>query len=505
MAYPARQQPAKRPSGADSLQDDHLVAALIGNVGVGKTTLFNRVCDAHREAAITDDSCTRTFAKKRVFYDGKVMELYDGPGCNSKEDVFKHSYVLKEGLTFEPLNAIFVAVAYNPRIRNNMGGDFYEAAKVLKPAYYDLVVLLVTKMDQFVPEPPFHTRVEMEAHIRQVFRKDYDVDDVIFSDPRTSHKALFSEMYAAAARRPKLQLQYDDSEFLQFFDMKAWKGREQFDLRRLTKQVEKVCHEWEEGLAHLVRNKAQYTNEEFQDYVYAMIQQNQAQLNDDIYMVFTRRHGEDQVEFDDYAANIELQKVIYRAGREFRDLAKRHLAVNPDASGDWRNAIRRCQFCNEVWVKVEGCDDATNCGARPSTGDPDSSSFFRLVWEKIEGAWRPGKFLLESRKKRAKEQREGKVDRVIGCGKTIVWKDQAVVPQVELDVLFSTQDLENIINSFKLDRTFSRLKAKKQRKIRVWSELDADGRDIVCSPTREDSAEHEENEEDEESDGWHMT
>lgn len=34
---------------------------MIGKVGTGKTTIFNKVCDAKRDADITDDSCTRQF------------------------------------------------------------------------------------------------------------------------------------------------------------------------------------------------------------------------------------------------------------------------------------------------------------------------------------------------------------------------------------------------------------------------------------------------------------
>jgi hypothetical protein len=28
--------------------------------------------------------------------------------------------------------------------------------------------------------------------------------------------------------------------------------------------------------------------------------------------------------------------------------------------------FKRCPLCNEVWVKVEGCDGETTCGNRPT-------------------------------------------------------------------------------------------------------------------------------------------
>ena len=157
-------------------------AIMIGKVGAGKTTIFNKVCDANRAADITDDSCTRQFVSRRVYYDYLSMVLYDGPGCNSKEDTYAHSFVLRHGLTREPLSGIFFTLEYNPRIRNNMGGDFYEVSKILKEEAYDHIIVLVTKMDQFQPDPSFPTRQSMENHIRRTFEADYGMQQVVFSD-----------------------------------------------------------------------------------------------------------------------------------------------------------------------------------------------------------------------------------------------------------------------------------------------------------------------------------
>ncbi|CAD7943378.1 unnamed protein product [Amoebophrya sp. A25] len=499
--------PSTSAGGTPRVGDDNDVmdascprAALIGRVGAGKTTLFNRVCDAHRQAEITDDSCTRSFAKRRVFYDGCAMELLDGPGCSSTEDVYAHSYVLKEGLTAEPLHGIFVAVSYDARIRNNMGGHFYEAAKMLKPEYHDLIVLVVTKMDQFEPDQnKFTTRDAMETHIAKIFREDYGVTRVLFSDRDMSGADLFHAMRdalsfhggssASSAESGKLplpvQLSYSDEEFFEYFDVKAWKGREQFDFHRLKKKVETLTAGYEEGLQHLMENRQKYQQMEFQDLLYALIQQSRVQLEEDIYDGFCKRHGEDQVAFDDYATSIELQKIIHKAHREFRDQVKRYLAVNPDNVCDWRNAVRRCQYCGEVWVKVEGCDGETTCGARPTTNEKRADpSFFRLVWNWVEGRLRPGSFLMRNRNLEHPlaghlTLGEDRSVRKIGCGKSIVWKNQAIVPAAELDQLFSTQELENILSSFKMESRFVALKKKKERKIQVFSKLDKDGCDVL--------------------------
>lgn len=464
---------AEQPARQDSTPP---TAVLIGLVGAGKTTIFNKVCDANRQAEITDDSCTRQFVSKNVFYDGYAMTLYDGPGCGSTEDAYAHSFVLRHGLTHEPLNCIFVTVAYNPRIRNSMGTDFVGSAKILKPEYYDLITLVVTKMDQFVADANFPTRSTMEQHISSTFHTDYGMDRVVFSCSQTPAPVLFHALRAEAVKTPKKQLSYTDEEFMEYFDMKAWKGREKIALHRLEKQVEKLCAEFSEGLAHLIDGGAKFSQDEVQEYIYAMIQQNGMELESNIYDPFVKRHGDNAVEFDDYAACIEVQKLIRKAHEQFRGEAKIYLAVNPDDHADWRNSIRYCQYCGEVWVKVEGCDGETNCGALPSTGDPRAS--FSLYWERINGKLRPGKRPMKARSKTSQATVSSRGPNRIGCGRNIVWKNQAVVPQSKLASLFSPQELENILSSFKMGTKFRKLRNKKEREIQVWGELDDDGKDM---------------------------
>jgi hypothetical protein len=51
------------------------------------------------------------------------------------------------------------------------------------------------------------------------------------------------------------------------------------------------------------------------------------------------------------------------------------MSYNPDDNSDPRNQIRKCYHCDEIWIKVEGCDGVTKCGSRGwGKGWIDSSS-----------------------------------------------------------------------------------------------------------------------------------
>jgi hypothetical protein len=42
------------------------------------------------------------------------------------------------------------------------------------------------------------------------------------------------------------------------------------------------------------------------------------------------------------------------------------MSYDIDDPKDFKNLIKACPHCGEVWVKVEGCDFQTTCGARVS-------------------------------------------------------------------------------------------------------------------------------------------
>jgi hypothetical protein len=171
-----------------------------------------------------------------------------------------------------------------------------------------------------------------------------------------------------------------------------------------------------------------------------------------IIVPFLKHNGESEQEFEDYAAYIELRKLVSSAHNEVRNEAKRLLLINPDDTSNWRNAMRRCQHCGEVWVRVEGCDGETTCGLVPTTGDPyGNESYFKYMWTKVGEAWRPEK--LGRRKKARAIPEKSSSAKQVGCGRPIVWKDQAIVPVSEVDAIFSTQELEVILNNFSLNNT----------------------------------------------------
>ena len=76
------------------------------------------------------------------------------------------------------------------------------------------------------------------------------------------------------------------------------------------------------------------------------------------------------VEHNDFLAIFEMKKTIMLELQGYTDyVTKTHLKLDINDKKDWRNQIKHCQYCNEIWWKTEGCEEMTTCGQRSRNKD----------------------------------------------------------------------------------------------------------------------------------------
>lgn len=107
-------------------------AALIGKTGVGKTTIYNLLCNTSHATTYSKGSLTFEIRKNDVSHGHRSFELVDTPGVDSSEMPIQHALLIKEALTHCPLNAIFVLIPFDPRPGDKMLDYFDETVQCLK-------------------------------------------------------------------------------------------------------------------------------------------------------------------------------------------------------------------------------------------------------------------------------------------------------------------------------------------------------------------------------------
>jgi predicted GTPase len=87
----------------------------MGEVGSGKTTIFNKVCNTAHAAGWSLDSLTRGLSIHDSAHSFYPFTLVDTPGTNSNAEQIKHAILLKEAFTCQPINAIFAVIPNHNR------------------------------------------------------------------------------------------------------------------------------------------------------------------------------------------------------------------------------------------------------------------------------------------------------------------------------------------------------------------------------------------------------
>ena len=103
------------------------------------------------------------------------MWFCDGPGTGSTQDVYKHSAVIRYGLQYEPLNTIFVAVPFHPRIEKIVE-QLDETVSVLKKSDHHMVCVIVTKFNNFVPDGNYSEKKMKDEITEEIIDMFMDFD-----------------------------------------------------------------------------------------------------------------------------------------------------------------------------------------------------------------------------------------------------------------------------------------------------------------------------------------
>lgn len=414
----------------------------MGKSGVGKTTFYNKLCETDHAAAYSSKSLTRQLYRSEVVQGGSRFSCNDTPGTDSNDEVFKHSYLLKEALTNEPLNAIFTLVQFNDRCDSALE-EFDKTISYLKEEYYDMVVVVVNKFDM---APQEHSK-EIQDDYRKQFKAE-GFPRIMFHSPSMSAVDVAAQMLGFMTRMPKKQLHYEEADFLKYFRI-ADEGRQQ---KKIVGKLETEVHAILDGYTQLLQALGRIADKD--EVIMSAIASSRYEV-DQIYDRFTAEYGARMIDLDCYTNAITLQKVIEGAHREFRDRAKGLLSYNPDDSTDWKNCVRKCQFCGEIWVKVSGCDGVTTCGNREDAKDVSSKPFFQYLFERLSNG------TFRYRKNEAVATNKAKTDassrgsiKAKGCGRSINWSDQQRLSAEEIQQCLDVKGIETIIMAMRQQPQF---------------------------------------------------
>lgn len=131
---------------------------------------------------------------------------------------------------------------------------------------------------------------------------------------------------------------------------------------------------------------------------------------------------------------------------DFRKFCRGKMSWDIEDPSNLKNQLRKCPNCGLVWVRVEGCDGNTQCGARPTaqyskdtvegTSGMEVLSPFNYV---VEIIWPGLEFIVQKLPNQRSQQSPTSFQSTnvspLGCQQTFEWRSAPFISESELQGL----------------------------------------------------------------------
>jgi hypothetical protein len=399
------------------------------------------------------NSQTKYNYRHAVICGDNAFELIDTPGADSREDSYKHAYLLKTALTSFPLNTIFIVIKYESRYEKLL--QTYEELSEIFYKYDHKIVVMISHWDMAkYPAREYPT-------ICKVFE---DVCPYIICYSEKSNKEdLANLMYLCISNIKPEKLEIPDEHFFLKYpilqikqDLRKQYGEYKTQRLKLKKDFEDAVH-------------AAYDDVDRNDVLFYMVVQFKYELQM-LLEDFQKEYGNQMIEIDFFTFHIQMHNENLSLIDEFSQKIGKIMNYCPFDSTDPRNLIKQCPYCGIIWFKVEGCDGQTTCGNKvESPFDLLTKHFRRIRFLRVDGRISWTKSLLNEIV--AKVRSFVPKTRIFyhqgaGCGKSIIWKDLPPLKDELILELFKVGSIEEVKKLIK-DMDFQNVRKNYEKTIDI--------------------------------------
>lgn len=406
---------------------------VLGPPGAGKSSLVNKLTDAKLSTGGNVVGSVSQVSKLIPIPDTNVV-LLDTPGrevyCSGGGDELKslESHISKNqhmmmSLSCMPLSAIMILVPFSPD-RTNIINNVRDLLSLFKRVP-EHVMIFVTHWDLVLQHDPNLDLEDQERQVKAALKFSSVKPDHMFFIGKDTPASTVKALLLASLCAPK---KFAPSNFrvppiLVDLDMSVQNAIS--DLQDDLEAWKKTVAGWadapgkDSALACAIGIAADYCN----DVLKQFSDEEHSAFFETVEMVYVAHHT--------MFLRVQQMQADFRIWCMLRMKCK---AQN--------QTYRCCPNCGQMWVKTEGCDRETKCGARPSMKDMEdvkTSWFVRVVNRSL--VWDQGETSAAENKEYTKEDKQKlHAKSGQGCGATITWTTMLDPPPALLEELRSATE-----------------------------------------------------------------
>ncbi|KAM3131515.1 hypothetical protein pb186bvf_016445 [Paramecium bursaria] len=327
-----------------------LTCVLIGELGVGKTSVFNKICGTQELADSNLKSNTLKIAQSRSI-EGYGFNLIDSPGIGAYSSAFVHAIGILAALTDGPINQILLVVKYKKRI-DILRQQIEESITIIKQ-YYQITTIIITHWDQCEQQQKIY-----KSKAKEMIGDKFKIYSVIFSFKEISSLKLCTSIDKAILSKQNQGqlLSISNSIFEKLLKNEEFEKRLETAKNTFIENYEEFSDTCKQFLTNNFKTKSEredsvlhYLKAFIIDYskkVQKKFEKDYGALMEEVYIckndiekayIYYLCLKQKISEFNQGLIQIIYSKMKYQDNHPLRSL-------------------RKCPLCKMIWYKQSGCD-----------------------------------------------------------------------------------------------------------------------------------------------------
>jgi hypothetical protein len=408
-----------------------VVVTLLGKLGHGKTYILNKVTGSKYPSDSRGRSCTLHLQFGYTKTEGIVV--VDTPGFYASDDVTGHIGAQKVALEGTKLSGIYIIT------RCGRAGEIAETVEKIMRVAGDVDFRVIVTHEDVVCQDEGYNKNNLIKDIS--FLLTLSPLHILIVGKGTSGAAI--ENFIKSTLHDPMDISLNEDQI-------ALASSLGVGIRRQNKPIQEA--EAMIDAAHMdctfiVENRKSYETD-------MAILTLQKTTNDEV--MAAKENIFRDAALDDSLSEAQRNLIYGKAGlalstklRTFMISTNKLLSWDMTDISDARNQYKKCNYCNRVFVKTEGCNGGTTCGLVPSATNRGRPPTFNAVFQKCKEKWVIQYFwdnLLIERTSILSRLREyystvpitntsGYEQIGLGCGRNISWSTMIPLTKEEIRIL----------------------------------------------------------------------